>query len=163
MDGTIHWYAVSTRSRFEKRVAQALNEKGIEVFLPLTKTLRQWSDRKKMVELPLINGYVFVRIDYKDHVSVLQTPGVVRFLTFQKHPARVTDSEILNLRILLENSDNVKKLEVNHEIGEYIEINSGPFAGYKGEILRKKSDQQLIVRLDFMSTIISVEVSSKFL
>jgi transcription antitermination factor NusG len=163
MDGNVHWYAVSTRSRSEKKVAQKLREKSVEVFLPLVKTLRQWSDRKKMVEIPLINCYVFVRIDYKDHVTVLQTPGVVRFLTFQKQPARVTDREILNLRIMLENSANLNTQEATLEIGEYIEINTGPFAGYKGEIVRKKSNNILVVRLDFMSTIISVEISSKFL
>lgn len=163
MSDDLFWYAVSTRSRFEKQVALKLNEKGVVVFLPLVKTLRQWSDRKKRVEIPLINGYVFVRIDYKDHVNVLQTPGVVRFLMFQKQPARVTDREIMNLRIMLENSGDITRQELNHEIGEYIEINNGPFAGYKGEIIRKKGNDMLVVRLDFMSTVISVEISSKFL
>jgi transcription antitermination factor NusG len=64
---------------------------------------------------------------------------------------------------MLENSANLNTQEATLEIGEYIEINTGPFAGYKGEIVRKKSNNILVVRLDFMSTIISVEISSKFL
>ncbi|HPW65528.1 MAG TPA: UpxY family transcription antiterminator [Salinivirgaceae bacterium] len=163
MSSSLRWYAVSTRSRHEKKVALQLAEKGIEAYLPLYRTVRQWSDRKKIVEVPLITCYVFVRIDYKDYLKVLKTDGVVRFLMFQNQPAYVQDREIENLRILTKNSENVKVQDIDYQIGDYIEINSGPFCGFKGEIIRKKSNQILVVRLDFMSTMICVEISSKYL
>ncbi len=163
MSSSLRWYAVSTRSRHEKKVALQLAEKGIETYLPVIKTVRQWSDRKKIVDIPLITCYVFVRIDYDDHLEVLKTAGVVRFLMFQNQPAYVQDKEIENLRILTENSENVKVQDIDLQIGDYIEIDSGPFSGFQGEIIRKKSNQILVVRLDFMSTMICVEISSKYL
>ncbi|HOG18864.1 MAG TPA: UpxY family transcription antiterminator [Salinivirgaceae bacterium] len=163
MSSNLRWYAVSTRSRHEKKVALQLTEKGIETYLPVIKTVRQWSDRKKIVEVPLITCYVFVRINYDDHLKVLKTAGVVRFIMFQNQPACVQDKEIENLRILTKNSENVKVKDIDHKIGDYIEIDSGPFTGFKGEIIRKKSNQILVVRLDFMSTMICVEISSKYL
>ncbi len=163
MSSSLRWYAVSTRSRHEKKVALLLAEKGIETYLPVIKTVRQWSDRKKIVDIPLITCYVFVRIDYDDHLEVLKTAGVVRFLMFQNQPAYVQDKEIENLRILTENSENVKVQDIDLQIGDYIEIDSGPFSGFQGEIIRKKSNQILVVRLDFMSTMICVEISSKYL
>lgn len=163
MSSSLRWYAVSTRSRHEKKVALLLAEKGIETYLPVIKTVRQWSDRKKIVDIPLITCYVFVRIDYDDHLEVLKTAGVVRFLMFQNQPAYVQDKEIENLRILTENSENVKVQDIDIQIGDYIEIDSGPFSGFQGEIIRKKSNQILVVRLDFMSTMICVEISSKYL
>ena len=146
-----------------KKVALLLAEKGIETYLPVIKTVRHWSDRKKIVDIPLITCYVFVRIDYDDHLEVLKTAGVVRFLMFQNQPAYVQDKEIENLRILTENSENVKVQDIDLQIGDYIEIDSGPFSGFQGEIIRKKSNQILVVRLDFMSTMICVEISSKYL
>ncbi|MGI6479170.1 MAG: UpxY family transcription antiterminator [Salinivirgaceae bacterium] len=163
MSSSLRWYAVSTRSRHEKKVALLLAEKGIETYLPVIKTVRHWSDRKKIVDIPLITCYVFVRIDYDDHLEVLKTAGVVRFLMFQNQPAYVQDKEIENLRILTENSENVKVQDIDLQIGDYIEIDSGPFSGFQGEIIRKKSNQILVVRLDFMSTMICVEISSKYL
>jgi transcription antitermination factor NusG len=82
---------------------------------------------------------------------------------FQNQPAYVQDKEIENIRILTENSENVKVQDIDLQIGDYIEIDSGPFSGFQGEIIRKKSNQILVVRLDFMSTMICVEISSKYL
>ena len=71
------WYAVYTNSRAEKRVSDRIEELGIETFLPLQKTLRQWSDRKKLVEKPLISSYVFVKIIPREYFAVRKIDGVV--------------------------------------------------------------------------------------
>ena len=76
------WYAVYTRPRFEKQVVKALLDQGIEGYLPLIKTMRQWSDRKKMVEVPLFSSYVFVHINRSAYDQVLQTQGVVKYISF---------------------------------------------------------------------------------
>src|SRR4030042_2560830 len=96
-----HWYALYTHSRAEKKVAEELERQGIEHYLPLYKTLRQWSDRKKKVELPLIRSYLFVKIREKKSYPVLQTPGVMRIVSFSGRPVPIPDWQIENLRIVL--------------------------------------------------------------
>ena len=94
------WYAIYTHSRAEKRVSDRLKENGIETFLPLQKTLRQWSDRKKLVERPLISSYVFVKVLPKDFFTVRTTDGVVKFIMLQGKPVVIPEIQITNLRIL---------------------------------------------------------------
>ncbi|MBA4322955.1 MAG: antitermination protein NusG, partial [Odoribacter sp.] len=74
------WYALYTRPRAEKQVYQRLTDAGVETFLPLQKTFRQWSDRKKMVEKPLLSSYIFVKTKSKKFPVVYKTPGVVKFV-----------------------------------------------------------------------------------
>ena len=74
------WRALYVNSRAEKKVMEILLGKDIEAYTPIVKTMRQWSDRKKMVELPLMNGYVFVRSDEVQIEKILQTKGVVNFV-----------------------------------------------------------------------------------
>ncbi|MCB0292804.1 MAG: antitermination protein NusG, partial [Calditrichaeota bacterium] len=76
------WYALYTRPRHEKKVFDQLQEKRIEAFLPLTKELRQWKDRRRWVETPLFTGYVFINIDLRFRLEALQTYGVVRLVSF---------------------------------------------------------------------------------
>ena len=84
------WYAVYTNSRAEKRVSERISEMGIETFLPLQKTLRQWSDRKKLVEKPLISSYVFVKAVPKEFFPIRTTDGVVKFIMIQGKARRHT-------------------------------------------------------------------------
>src|SRR6188472_2452236 len=79
-----NWHAIYVKSRTEKKVGEALEARNIEAYVPVVKTMRQWSDRKKMVELPLLNGYVFVNITLKEQDVVLQTRGVVNFVRSEK-------------------------------------------------------------------------------
>ena len=83
---TMNWYAVQTRSRHEKMVARQLESQGFATFLPLTTQLRQWSDRRKLVELPLFPGYTFVRMVYQpeQRLRVLSTEGIVSFVGMQR-------------------------------------------------------------------------------
>src|SRR5512139_3690121 len=77
------WYAIYTNPRAEKQVRDRLMEAGVQVFLPLQKTYRIWSDRKKLVEVPLLSSYVFVKVTPLEFPKVYQSSGVVRFITFE--------------------------------------------------------------------------------
>ena len=77
---TVHWHAVFTASRAEKKVRDRLEELGVECFLPVQTVLRQWTYRKSRVVVPVIAGLVFVRVGRQEQVKVLQTKGVVAFL-----------------------------------------------------------------------------------
>jgi len=76
------WHTLYVRSRFEKKVFTALTEKGIEAYLPLQKTLRQWKDRKKCVQEPLFRSYCFVRVTRQTYYECLTVPGVVKYVWF---------------------------------------------------------------------------------
>ena len=97
MDNALKWYAVYTRSRFEKKAAERLAEQGIEAYVPLQRVMRQWSDRRKPVLEPAFRSYVFVRINHLHYYKVLDTPGIVRYVFFDGKPAVVRDEEIETL------------------------------------------------------------------
>ena len=92
------WYAACTCARHEKKVTRQLEEKNIDCFLPLYRSVRRWKDRHKDLELALFPGYVFVRIGPEDRLRVLQTSSVVRFVSFGGTPAAIDDSSVEALR-----------------------------------------------------------------
>src|SRR5680860_635883 len=89
-----YWHVIYIRSRSEKKVVSELTLKNIEGFVPMQKKLRQWKDRKKWVEMPIISGYCFVHISRKEYVEVLKTNNVVCYLTFEGKAAIVPDYQI---------------------------------------------------------------------
>ena len=89
MENNLNWYVVKTRSRAEEKVAQRIDSKGLNVYLPLQKTIRQWSDRKKTVEVPLISSYIFVHMEEKDLYKTLPIQGTVNVLKHLGKPAKI--------------------------------------------------------------------------
>ena len=89
-----HWYAAHVCSRHEKQVARQLEERRVSYFLPVYRSVRRWKDRRKELDLVLFPGYVFVHLDLKDRLRVLQVPSVVRFVSFNGRPAPLPDDEI---------------------------------------------------------------------
>ena len=102
----IKWYAIRTRSRHEKVAARELDSHGIPVFLPLVTSVRQWSDRRTHIELPLFPGYAFVRIDYLsgDRVRVLRAIGVVDFVGHKSDGSSIPDEQIESIRTVIAQS-----------------------------------------------------------
>jgi len=84
MNNTKNWYAVYTRPRAEKKVADALTKKKIENFSPINKVIRQWSDRKKIVYEPLFTSYVFVKVSEQELSAIKQTDGVINLVSWLK-------------------------------------------------------------------------------
>ena len=121
-----NWHALYVSSRQEKKVFEKLQKKNIESYLPIVKTMKQWSDRKKMVELPLLNGYVFVKIDSTQNDKTLQTPGVVNFVRAEGKIAKVRELEINRLKQLIELGYQleVNGIKRNFKEGDNINISS---------------------------------------
>ena len=86
------WRVFYTQARAEKKCEQRLGQRGVEVYLPTHKVVRQWKDRKKKVVEPLFRNYIFVRVDEQERLHVLQTPGIVRCVSFGGTPAEVDES-----------------------------------------------------------------------
>src|SRR5437762_479965 len=92
------WYAACTRSRHEKSIVRQLEERGIEYFLPLYRSVRRWKDRRKELDLVLFPGYVFVHLALAERLRVLQLPGVSRFVSFNGQPAALPNDDVEALR-----------------------------------------------------------------
>jgi transcription antitermination factor NusG len=157
----IDWHVVTTRSRAEKKVYARLKEQNIECFLPLQKRLRQWKDRKKWVEMPVISGYCFVHICSKDFEKVVRTDNVAGFVKFGNIPARIPEHQIEYLKKLLNQSDfEVEVSQENFAPGKKVEIIGGPLIGMQGELLSHRGKDRFILRIQQMNTIYSVEINS---
>ena len=145
---TERWYALYTKSRNEKMVATILKEKGIEVYLPLLKTLKQWSDRKKWVEEPLFRSYLFVRILDRNYLEVLQTDGVVRFITFRQERIPVPDQQIEAVKAYLNEDSQINLEEFNYQPGDRVEVVRGPMQGLLGVLIMIKGKQRVLVEIE---------------
>ncbi|MBA4409129.1 MAG: UpxY family transcription antiterminator [Bacteroidota bacterium] len=153
------WYALYVKSRAEKKAHAELQFKEIETFLPLQRRLRQWSDRKKWVEMPLIPGYLFVRISRKEHDSVLQSNFIVNFIKFEGAAAVIPDNQIDYLKLMLkqENPD----IEITYETfayGQMIEVISGPLIGLHGKLVRIKGKNKVAIELEQIGYSVMVEM-----
>ncbi len=132
------WYAVYTNSRAEKRAGELLLQEGIENYVPIVKVLRQWSDRKKWVEVPLVPGYIFVKTSERKRSKVLAITGVVGFVKFNDTIPEIPDEQIETLKILVESKAELRFSNSNIKKGDRVEILKGPFMGAIGEVISEK-------------------------
>ena len=157
------WYAIYVRSRHEKNVHSTLLNKDIESSLPLKTVIRQWSDRKKKVEVPLFRGYVFIRIDIrKDKFNILKTDGVVKFIGIGKNPSRIPDEQIHWVHMIVEKSDTVKN-EKEIPIGQKVSVIAGPLKGLEGIVTRDRNQSRLVIVIESILNAVSVEISPDYL
>ena len=157
------WYAIYSSARAENKAYQLLQEKGVEVYLPLIKRLKQWSDRKKMVEEPLIRSYLFVKISEKEYYNVLQTRHVVRFITFEGKAVPIPVNQIDVIKKLLANDTEVDVLTENLEEGDRIRVAKGPLLGLEGELVQYKQKKRVMVRIEQIGKTLIVNLPLGFL
>lgn len=151
------WYAVQTRGRHEKKVASQLIEKRIETFLPTLREVHRWSDRKKIVEVPLFPSYTFVRIQpQQERISVLQTEGVVRIVASGGELAPVEDKQIEGIRSLLASGVAVTMYPFL-KIGQRIRVRGGCLHGLEGILLSRPRESTLIVSVDAIQRSIAID------
>jgi transcriptional antiterminator RfaH len=161
--GTYKWYPVYTYPRAEKKACQALTNKGLESYLPLSRQLKQWSDRKKWVEEPFIKSYLFVRIREHEQAEVLMTKGIARFIYFSGKIASMPDRQIDDLKLLMASPYELEITEDDLQPGEKIMIKAGPLKGLTGEIISYRSQKQLALRLENLGYSIIVHVATSFI
>jgi len=157
------WYAVYTRPRAEKLVYERLVEAQIETFLPLQKTYRMWSDRKKLVVRPLLSSYIFVKTKRKYFPVVYKINGVVKFVSFEKQAVSIPQNQIDNLRLLI-NSD--AEIKVSSEIfakGDNVEVTSGSLVGLTGELIKIGGKKRVVVRINRLDLNLIITIPVSFL
>lgn len=158
--GPAAWYAVQTRSRHEKKVAEDIEEKGIQSFLPLITRVHKWSDRQKQVQLPLFPGYVFVYATSaaSERISVLRTPGVAGFVGSNGKGTPIPDKQIEDIRLILDRNVAFEEYPFL-EVSQRVRIRGGSLDGVEGTLVAKNSDQSLVVSIDLIKRSILVRVS----
>lgn len=156
------WIAVYTKPRHEKTVENELSKKGFEVYLPILKERRKWSDRKKWVEFPLFRSYIFVRTEIKNSLFVLQTMGVVKVIKFGGEVAVIQNDSIRAIKLMIEGGYMPEAIDYFVK-GETVEVKSGPLKGLIGEVIRVDNSDRLLVRVDAIQHSVSVQIDRGFL
>jgi transcriptional antiterminator NusG len=160
VSGETAWFAVQTRPKFEKKVAAEFQEKGIESFLPLHSTKRQWSDRKKMVSTPVFPGYAFVRIAPAQgmRISVLRTNGVINFVGSRGIGSPIANSEIEAIQTLL-NERISFTFHPYLKVGQAVCIRGGALDGIQGILTKVNGDQSLIISVELIQRSVAMRVT----
>lgn len=148
------WYVLYTAARAEKRVEMRLKEMGVEVYLPLHKSKRRWSDRVKEVEMPLFRSYIFVRLPEHKLRELLLVYGVSRIVYYLGRPAVVRDNEIEAIKEFLKIAENREIISA----GDRVEILDGLMENKKGEVL-KVEDGVVVLFLEELGAKIYVSLS----
>jgi transcription antitermination factor NusG len=156
------WYAVQTRSRFEKTVRAEFALSEIEHYLATYLEVHEWKDRKKTVELPLFPGYIFVRLEDVNaaRMQVLRTNGVVRILSNGGSMEPVPDEQIESIRRLLGAGQQCYPHPFIRE-GSWVRVRRGVLAGVEGRLVRFKNDMRLVVSIDLLSQSVATEIDAR--
>lgn len=152
------WYAVYTRPRWEKKVAELLAKRKVEVFCPLNKVVRQWVDRKKTILEPLFTSYVFVCATEAEHLTIRQTDGIINFVYWLGSPAVIKDEEIETIKNFLNDYSDVKLERVAINVADKVRITDGLLVHREGDVLEVKS-KTVKVLLPSLGYAMTAEVS----
>ena len=146
---TKKWFVIKTRSRAEKKTVERLDLLGFTSYLPLQTTIKQWSDRKKKVKLPLIPGIAFVFCFETELICLYDIPGVHSILRFLNNYAVVREEEIKNIKLLLKDSIDLSDEDFETIIeGELIEVTHGPLKGIIATSIEHQRNYRLIIQFE---------------
>jgi len=159
------WKVIYCASRQEKKVSAYLSQRNIEHYLPLVKSLRVWSDRKKWVEMPLFNAYLFVRPTDAERDQVLQVPGAVMYLRYNGKDAIVPDKDIDLIKRLIEKGYQVQQQDATVQLqpGDLAEVLDGPFKGEEVEVHYHEDEVYVVVSVEGFSNSYKVNLPREVL
>lgn len=150
------WQVVYTRPRAEKQVVERLNSLGIENYCPMQTLVRQWSDRKKKVVVPVINSYLFVKIMKAQESQVLGVVGVVQFVKFNGKAALVSEEEISSLKQFVANGNVWQSEILSYGLNDKFVLNEGPFKNQKATIVAEEN-QYLSLKIESLGLLLKVK------
>ena len=153
----MHWYALTVRSRHEKAVADQLQAKALESYLPLYRARRRWSDRVKTIELPLFSRYVFCRFNFETRLKVLSVSSVVSIVGFGGKPCPIPDHEIETIQAIVGSGLPVSPWPFLR-IGQRVRVTEGALEGLEGILARKSSGYRVIINMELLNRAVAVEI-----
>lgn len=145
-----YWAALYTRPKHEFSAAKQLEAAQVESYLPVVTVVKQWSDRKKKTEEPLIKGYIFAYINERERILALQQNAIINAVMFQGRTARIPAWQIENLKSMLSESGDIH-IEDSVEKGEYVKVIKGPFEGVVGIVIEKYNDKMIAINIDLLN------------
>lgn len=153
----LNWFVIYTKPKWEKKVAEQLKDKGIECFCPLITKIKQWSDRKKKVEVPLFNSYVFVQLEESNRNKVFLSTGVVRYLFWLGKPAIVRDEEIQTIKKWLDGSQVNEITIEQYQVGDRVKVASGPFSSQEA-IIQEVNKTHFVLVLESLGCVLKMSL-----
>ena len=142
------WFAVYTKYKCEKYVADQINRKKIEVYLPLLDKVKVYASKTKKYKIPLISCFVFVKITKADYVKVLETEYVLNFLKQRRDLISIPDQEIdLLKRLVGEYETSLYEEKVDWKLGQKMEVIAGQLTGLQGILIEKSNKSDFVVEL----------------
>jgi transcription antitermination factor NusG len=156
------WYVVYTRPQSERKVAASIAEMGIESYLPLHKVVRQWSDRKKKMEVPLFSNYVFVKVDDVRRRLLFSIKELLKFVSIEGRPVVIRENEILTIKKVSSGDFDDISTEEYFQEGMKVRITNGQLTGLEGVVIKKCNKSRLVIRIEGLMKAFSFEISAKF-
>lgn len=163
---TSEWYACYTRARHEKQVEQLLQQRGFESYLPLVGLMRQWKDRKKLVQFPLFPSYVFGRFSLKQLHDVLTIPGVSTVVRANGYPTPIPARDIENVRMFARAiADTGVPVEQRPFLaeGDWVQVMEGPFEGVEGIVIEQRGRKRVLVGVEAIGQGLEIDIDSRLL
>jgi transcription elongation factor/antiterminator RfaH len=157
-----NWYIMYTYPNYEKKVQKILLQKNIDCYLPLQKVTRQWSDRKKLIDIPLFPNYIFINSTPHEKFEALNVTGVIKFISFNGQPAILPDKDVETIKKVACQQFEVAN-EQNFEKGDYVRVLEGPFAGMCGYLFERKGKTRFGFKLDAIDQTISIEICTSII
>ena len=157
------WYAIYTKPRWEKKLAERLEEKRIEHYLPLVKTLKLWSDRKKWVQEPLFKSYIFVHVSNEEYLPAIQTPGAVKYITFERKAVSIPPLQIEAIKTFVESGDDMISDSPEMKIGDRVRVIRGTLKGLEGTLVEFHQKHRVRVMIEGIQQSLHIKIPRSFL
>ena len=162
----LHWYACYTRARHEKQVEQLLRQRGFESYLPLIPKMRQWKDRRKLVEFPLFPSYVFGRFTLRELHGILTTPGVSTVVRTNGYPTPIPERDICNVQRFAQ-AIAAAKVEPEQRPflveGQWVKVLDGPFEGVEGIVIEQRGRKRVLVGVEAIGQGLEIDIDTRLL
>jgi transcription antitermination factor NusG len=159
------WYALYTKSNYEKRVNDILRKRGVNTFFPMRKVKSKIAGNYRLVEVPLFKGYIFINISLqsKEHFEVLKTTGVSYIVSREKQACPVPSSIIEALQIMVEKMGESISVVSGLKSGERVRIAKGPLRNAVGEMVRIDQRKYLfVVNMTILGRAVEVSISPDY-
>jgi transcription antitermination factor NusG len=157
------WMVIYTRSRWEKKIDQALTDQCITSFCPLIQVTRKWADRTKTIKIPLLQSYLFVLADTYQITKIMQVAGVLHVVTHCGKPAVIKDAEIERIKSIVNKYSDVEAISLQHlQIGDQMKINGGPLSYQEGKIVGYQG-RLVIMTIENLGFALTVKIQAEYL
>lgn len=157
------WFAVHTKYKTEKLVAERLNRKGILAYVPLINHVKRYSRKIKECRIPLIHCYVFVFISKEEYVKVLETEYVKGFLKINRSLIAIPEMEIELLRKIVGEYEDIQVFRSDYTEGQEVEVIQGNMTGMRGKLISIEGKHEFVIDLKIISYQFRIHIDPKYL